>query len=178
MNDINNPTFATYSNTFLIELEQLSLNSYMLHNKGNHIINYDIYEYTLDGWEIIGDTQHLPIGENGMINISNDGIFKIDIYMLEDDEHELYLIHNIESMLLKRQDYITQTLLNGKMVECDSHSYYDYINFNVLFDSYLDLTRQFINREFSDTSNILHPTVIPDNMYDIKVIYNEILKYI
>ena len=161
------------------ELQQYSLSNYKLINNDNQSLSYRVYKFEYgEETEIMnGD---VASGNNVMLEMPNDGIFIIRIYQTLNHVTPFvtYVVHNIMDILGKRQSYLTTLLKDADLDNCQSKTYYDYISFNTLFQTYIYLVEKLmIGKTENDNINIV-PSAIPDNLYKVEDIYNKLMEYV
>lgn len=159
------------------ELWQYSLSNYKLINNDTSDIHYNVYSFIYGKETEINKGVVTPDNDT-MLVMPNDGIFIIRLKFTEDgDTFVTYVVHNIMEVLKKRQQYLTNILRDAIIEDCDSHSYYDYISFNILFNTYIYLVEKLlIGKTDGDNINIV-PSAIPYNLYEVEDIYNKLMEY-
>jgi hypothetical protein len=155
-------------------LQQKSLKEFTLINGNMQPIYVSLYKY-IDGEWVQGEYSNTTYNEEGMLilepNVETTIIFEGDgIYKISGDAH--YIVHNITDLLDIRQQFLTNALMEYKVDRCDHGSYYDYVTFCIVFDSYIALVETTFKTGYA-VDSIIPKTVI----YKINYLYNQLLKY-
>jgi len=161
------------------ELNQYSLSQYEIKCTDDNGIAYKVFSF-INGEEseIINGT--LANNEDVMLGMPNDGIFIIRLYTNPNNGTPFvtYVVHNIMGILDKRQSYLTTLLKTVNLDNCNSKSYYDYVSFNILFQTYIYLVEKLmIGKTENDNINIV-PSAIPYNLYEVEKIYDKLMEYV
>ena len=160
------------------ELNQYSLSNYLLKCTYDSI-SYKVFSF-INGEEKVINNGILSEGEDIMLIMPNDGIFIISLYTNPGTgtPFATYVVHNIMDILDKRQSYLTKLLKNVDLDNCNSKNYYDYISFNILFQTYIYLVEKLmIGKTENDNINII-PSAIPYNLYEVEKIYDKLMEYV
>jgi len=152
-------------------LKQLSLKEYVIENNLSHeVLKFKVYQYDKGKLsEPIRDITIDPESKDGFI-LGADGVYVLRIYD-EDEEiiFDTYTIHNCHNAVVARQKYLTKSLTEFEVVEgkCNHNQYYDYITFNLYYDTYMALVQ--------DTYT--SASIDPDHLYKIWYIVEQLKKY-
>lgn len=159
-------------------IHQYSLKKYDITNTSiSDSIYYSVKKYnnkrsnpneTEEIWDDINTLSPITSGANVVIELANDGVYKIVVYSDQDGSSILdtYIVHNITSLLEIRQYYLTKLLTEYRVDPKHHNQYYDFIAFSVLFETYNKLVKEYF---------IKTPSV--SNLYMIDYLLSELQKY-
>lgn len=147
---------------------QYSLKEYGVINTGVNIIYYKLERFHKTEYTQVGETVAVPGDSEIKFFLESDGIYKVTVANDESFEDILnsYIIHNITDLLKRRQNFLTKSLTEYNVDKCNHNHYYDFIAFNILFDTY--------NKLVQDT---FVTSITPANLYKIEYLFNQLQKY-
>lgn len=153
----------------MYQLKQKSLKEYTL-IASTIVVNYQLGKYedynqttaVLDGI--------VEAGGKVDIIIPYDGVFVLDIFNEPQNINDQYTIHNISSLLDRRNQFLTKSLTEYSPNTCTTRHLYDYVTFNLTFDTYIKLVESAFGDGYTDT-------IFPSTLYRINYLFEMLKKY-